>query len=182
MRRRMMPAALVLVALLLDTAVIPFLTSSVYVVSVTFITVVELAMYLGRMNGMLYGMIGGLLIDIAVGYPLGFNTFLYIGLGFLAGTIAYEPVQQRMRRAPSRLYLRRWLTMMGVCLALEAVVFGYQYFNTAMLSGVYFANIFLRTLLAVAVGALLGPIEARIVLGRPVRYQRTSAKQEVKSF
>ena len=39
---------------------------------------------------MLYGMIAGLLTDILVSYQLGFNTFLFIGLGFLAGTIAYE--------------------------------------------------------------------------------------------
>ena len=79
-----MPTALVLLALMLDTAVIPFLISTPYIVSLTFATVLVLGVYLGRMHGMLYGMIGGLLTDILVGYPLGFNTFIFIGLGFLS--------------------------------------------------------------------------------------------------
>ena len=182
MRRKVMPTALVLLALMLDTAVIPFLISTPYIVSLTFATVLVLGVYLGRMHGMLYGMIGGLLTDILVGYPLGFNTFIFIGLGFMAGTIAYEPPAVRLRKAPSKVYLRRALTFMGMALAREVAIYGYQYFNTALLSGVYFLNIFARTLLSTGLCMLLGPLEARIVLGKPVRYQRTSAKREVKSF
>ena len=87
-----------------------------------------------------------------------------------------------MRKAPSKVYLRRALTFMGMALAREVAIYGYQYFNTALLSGVYFLNIFARTLLSTGLCMLLGPLEARIVLGKPVRYQRTSAKREVKSF
>ena len=70
-----MPTVLVLFVLMIDTAVIPFLISSPYLVSLTFATVLVLGVYLGRMHGMLYGMIGGLLTDILVSYQLGFNTF-----------------------------------------------------------------------------------------------------------
>ena len=96
-RRRAMPAVLTLLSLLLDTSVIPFLISSPYIVSLTFSTVLVLGVYLGRMHGMLYGLIAGLLLDILVGYQLGFNTFVYIALGFLAGLIAYEPEDVRAR-------------------------------------------------------------------------------------
>ena len=140
MRRKVMPTALVLLALMLDTAVIPFLISTPYIVSLTFATVLVLGVYLGRMHGMLYGMIGGLLTDILVGYPLGFNTFIFIGLGFLAGTIAYEPPAVRLRKAPSKVYLRRALTFMGMALAREVAIYGYQYFNTALLSACTFST------------------------------------------
>ena len=126
-RRRAMPAVLTLLSLLLDTSVIPFLISSPYIVSLTFSTVLVLGVYLGRMHGMLYGLIAGLLLDILVGYQLGFNTFVYIALGFLAGLIAYEPEDARARRRPSRVYLRRALTFFGLTLLREVAIYAYQY-------------------------------------------------------
>ena len=181
-RRRAMPAVLTLLSLLLDTSVIPFLISSPYIVSLTFSTVLVLGVYLGRMHGMLYGLIAGLLLDILVGYPLGFNTCVYIALGFLAGLIAYEPEDVRARRRPSRVYLRRALTFFAMALLREVVIYAYQYFGTARIEGIYFLNLLIRTLLATALCMLLGPLEARLTLGRGARYRRTSAKREVKSF
>ena len=166
MRRRIWPAVLTLLSLMVDTSVIPFLVSSPYIVSLTFITVLVMGVHLDRMHGMLYGLIAGLLQDILVGYQLGFNTFVYIALGFLAGLIAYEPEEVRARRRPSR----------------ELVIYAYQYFGTARIEGIYFLNILIRTLLTTALCMLLGPVESRIVLGRGARYRRTSAKREVKSF
>ena len=182
MRRRIMPAVLTLLMLMLDTSVIPFLIGGPYIVSLTFITVLVLGVYLDRMHGMLYGLIGGLFLDILVGYQLGFNTFIFIGLGFLAGLIAYEPLEVRARKAPSKVYLRLGLTILGMALVRELIIYGYQYFNTALIEGIYFLNILIRTLLTAGLGMLLGPLEARAVLGKGVRYRRTSAKREVKSF
>ena len=177
-----MPAALVLAALMIDTAVVPFVLANPFIVSLTLVTVLELAIYLGRMHGMLYGTLGGLLLDILVGYPLGFNTFRFIILGFLSGTVAYEPVEERTRKAASKLYFRRALTLFCAVLASEIAVYAYQYFETALLSGAYFLNIGIRTAISTALGMLLGPVDARIILGKPKKYQLTSAKREVKSF
>lgn len=182
MRSRIMPTVLLLLALIADTSIFPFLFWSPYMVSLTLITVLELSMYLGRMHGMLYGMLGGLLLDILVGYPLGFNTFLYIILGFLSGTIAYEPVEQRTRQKASQLYTKRALTLLGAALSMELAIYGYQYFNTALIEPVYFINMLIRVAVVTALGMLLGPLDARLILGRPKRYQRTSTKREVKSF
>ena len=113
---------------------------------------------------------------------LGFNTFVYIALGFLAGLIAYEPEDVRARRRPSRVYLRRALTFFAMALMREVVIYAYQYFGTARIEGIYFLNLLIRTLLATALCMLLGPLEARLTLGRGARYRRTSAKREVKSF
>ena len=180
-RRRIWPAVLTLLSLMVDTSVIPFLVSSPYIVSLTFITVLVMGVHLDRMHGMLYGLIAGLLQDILVGYQLGFNTFVYIALGFLAGLIACEPEEVRARRRPSRVYLRRALTFLGMALVRELVIYAYQYFGTARIEGIYFLNLLIRTLLTTALCMLLGPVESRIVLGRGARYRRTSAKREVKS-
>ena len=63
MRRRIWPAVLTLLSLMVDTSVIPFLVSSPYIVSLTFITVLVMGVHLDRMHGMLYGLIAGLLQD-----------------------------------------------------------------------------------------------------------------------
>ena len=181
-RRRILPAVLTLLSLMVDTSVIPFLIESPYIVSLTFITVLVIGVHLDRMHGMLYGLIAGLLQDILVGYQLGFNAFVYIILGFLAGLIAYEPEDVRARRRPSMVYLRRALTFAGMTLVRELAIYAYQYFGTARIEGIYFLNILIRTLITVALCMLLGPLESRIVQGRGARYRRTSAKREVKSF
>ena len=182
MRRRIMPAVLTLLSLLLDTSVIPFLISSPYTVSLTFITVLAMGVHFDRMHGMLYGLIAGLLLDILVGYQLGFNTFICIALGFLAGLIAYEPENVRARKRPLRVYARRALTFFGLTLLREVAIYAYQYFGTASIEGIYFLNILIRTLLTTALCMLLGPIGVRIALGKGARYRRTSATREVKSF
>ncbi len=182
MRRRTMPALLTLLALMLDTAVIPFLIGGPYVVSLTFIVVLNIAMYMDRMHGMLYGVIAGLLLDILVGYQLGFHTVIFVSLGFLAGVIAYEPEKVRLRRSSARVYLRRGLTVAGMTLLREIVIFGYQYFNVALISGVYFVNILIRTLLTTALSLPLGVLQARIILGGGTRYRRAHPKREVRSF
>lgn len=83
--RRLLPVILLLVSVLLDLAVLPVLLDSRYLPMMTLITAIELGLLLGRTRGSLYGMIGGLLIDILTGYPMGLRTILYIVSGYLSG-------------------------------------------------------------------------------------------------
>lgn len=83
--RRFLPVILLLVSVLLDLAVLPVLIQSQYIPMMTLITVIELGLLLGRTRGSLYGMIGGLLIDILTGYPMGLRTVLYIASGYVSG-------------------------------------------------------------------------------------------------
>ncbi len=83
--RRLLPVILLLVSVLLDLAVLPVLLDSRYLPMMTLITVIELGLLLGRTRGSLYGMIGGLLIDILTGYPMGLRTVLYIVSGYVSG-------------------------------------------------------------------------------------------------
>jgi len=83
--RRFLPVILLLVSVLLDLTVLPILIRSQYIPMMTLITVIELGLLLGRTRGSLYGMIGGLLIDILTGYPMGLRTVLYIASGYVSG-------------------------------------------------------------------------------------------------
>ncbi len=83
--RRFLPLILLLILVLLDLAVLPFLVQSQYLPMLTLIGTVEFGLLLGRTRGSLYGMIGGLLIDILTGYPMGLRTVLYIASGYVSG-------------------------------------------------------------------------------------------------
>jgi rod shape-determining protein MreD len=74
-----------LVSVFLDLTVLPVLIRSPYLPMITLITVVVLGLLLGRTRGSLYGMIGGILIDILTGYPMGLRTVLYIVSGYVSG-------------------------------------------------------------------------------------------------
>lgn len=83
--RRFLPLILLLISVLLDMTVLPVLIRSPYLPLTTLITVVVLGLLLGRTRGSLYGMIGGILIDILTGYPMGLRTVLYIASGYVSG-------------------------------------------------------------------------------------------------
>ena len=83
--RRFLPLILIIVSVLVDMAVFPVLIHSQYLPMLTLITTIEMGLLLGRTRGSLYGMIGGLLIDILTGYAMGLRTLLYIAAGYGSG-------------------------------------------------------------------------------------------------
>ena len=83
--RRFYPLILLLISVLLDLAVLPALLQNQFLPMMTLITAIELGLLLGRTRGSLYGMIGGILIDILTGYPMGLRTVLYIASGYVSG-------------------------------------------------------------------------------------------------
>ena len=83
--RRFLPLVLVLAALLIDISVLPMLAVHWAVPGLTLSTVCVLGLLLGRTRGLLYGMVGGVLLDVLVGYPVGLKAILYILSGYLCG-------------------------------------------------------------------------------------------------
>ncbi len=83
--RRILPGVLVVLALLIDTSVVPALVAHWAVPMLTLVTVSVLGLLLGRTRGLLYGMIGGLLLDISVGGAFGLYTALMLLTGYLSG-------------------------------------------------------------------------------------------------
>ncbi len=83
--RRVVPTVLLIASVLLDLAILPVLVRSRYLPMMTLVTTIEFGLLLGRTRGSLYGMIGGLLIDILTGSPMGLRTVLYIAAGYASG-------------------------------------------------------------------------------------------------
>ena len=160
----------------------PIVYGGVYTVPLTLVAVFLIGMLMGRMQGLLYGTIGGLLIDITSG-TLGMMAFFIMAVGFLIGLILYNPgehLRMARRNARKRRIQRGvWvfaLTMMG-----EIVLFIIQYFNTATLQWVYFLNMGVRALICTALTILLRPAAYRLLLGDD-RRRRPVRDREVKSF
>ena len=67
MLRKFTPFITTLLAMLLDTSVIPLLYHGTYAFPLTLVVVLCIGLLLGRLRGLLFGMIGGVLIDISSG-------------------------------------------------------------------------------------------------------------------
>lgn len=124
--RRFLPLILILLAATLDLSVLPFLISSPYLPMVALLTAIVMGLLLGRTRGALYGMIGGLVIDILTGYPMGLRTILYIASGYVSGVAG-----RRFQR-----YLLTPVIAPLLCLVgFEAVMGGYTALSGAALGG-----------------------------------------------
>lgn len=99
MFRKLIPTLSVLVLMLLDTAVVPLFLQSDLTPSLTYMGIVALALLLGKASGVLYGLMGGLLLDITVGYPMGMQLVLYAVVGYGCG-LAGRHLGRRWMLAP----------------------------------------------------------------------------------
>ena len=182
MLRRFAPALLILATFILDTTVLPIVYGGVYAVPLTVVAVLLIGMLMGRMRGLLYGTIGGLLIDITSG-TLGLMTFFFMAVGFMIGLILYNPGEHLRtgRRLARRKRFQRAIWVFVLYATGEAVLLMIQYFNTAELHWMYFLNIALRALIVTALTLLLRPLAFHILLGSE-RTRVSARDREVKSF
>ena len=182
MLRRFAPALLILATFILDTTVLPIVYGGVYAVPLTVVAVLLIGMLMGRMRGLLYGTIGGLLIDITSG-TLGLMTFFFMAVGFMIGLILYNPGEHLRtgRRLARRKRFQRAIWVFVLYAMGEAVLLVIQYFNTAELHWMYFLNIVLRALIVTALTLLLRPLAYHVLLGSE-RTRVTARDREVKSF
>jgi cell shape-determining protein MreD len=182
LRRRIAPYILLFVAAMLDTTVVPMFLQGPYAVPLTWIIVMCLALLTGSMHGMLYGLFGGLLMDVTSG-TLGERLIPLTVIGFLLGLIVYESDPRRLREISRRkLLLRRLIYSVAFSLAAEAVILFIQYFHTARFEWVYLLNCAIRAgILGLATLTLL-PYIGRVVLGKNRKKEKKAPAQEVKSF
>ena len=122
MLRRLSPYLMVLLAVIVDTAILPVFYYGTYTVSLTLAVVLCASLVLGRLKGMLLGMIGGLLIDITAG-TLGMMTFFDLAVGFLIGFVLNESGPTARRPFGAWFHLRHAAAFFACQLAGE-LVFG----------------------------------------------------------
>ena len=180
--RRLAPALLILATVILDTTVLPIVYSGVYAIPLTVVAVFLIGMLMGRMRGLLYGTIGGLLIDITSG-TLGVMTFFFMAVGFMIGLILYNPGEHLRsgRRVARKKRVQRGVWVFVLYTLGEITLFVMQYFNTAEIRAVYFLNISVRALIVTALTILLRPLAYSILLGNN-RGRVPARHREVKSF
>ena len=181
MLRRFAPALLVLGCFILDTTLLPIVYTGVYAVPLTLVVVLLIGMLTGRMRGLLYGTIGGLLIDITTG-TLGMMTFFFMAVGFVIGLILYNPGERlrTARRHAGRKRVQRVVWVFVLYALGELALFVVQYFSTAELRPAYFVNIGVRSLICAVLTLLLRPVAYAILLGEKRRVP--TRHREVKSF
>ena len=86
--KRAFATGMVILCVLIDTAVIPFeVRNPVYYPKFTLLTIITIALLMGRTQGILYGLIGGVCMDISLLSPVGLTSVLYTVVGFLSGYI-----------------------------------------------------------------------------------------------
>ncbi len=138
MIRRILPALLLALTFLLDTAVLPALTDFWLVPVFSMALVHCLGLLLGRTRGVLFGMILGLLVDITVSTPLGLMTVIDALLGYAGGW--FGRVMWRSPLAPA--------VSAAACFSLyEFLMDIYLIFTSAQYDG----RLFLRSLARVGV-------------------------------
>lgn len=182
MLRRFAPALLILACFILDTTILPIVYTGVYAVPLTIVAVFLIGMLMGRMRGLLYGTIGGLLIDITSG-TLGMMAFYCMAVGFMIGLILYVPGEPLRpgRRGARRKRLERLAWVFALYLLGEIVLFVIQYFSTASLRPIFFVNMAVRALICALLVFALRPAAYRLLLGGR-RVRTPAGAREVKSF
>ncbi|MBR3928780.1 MAG: rod shape-determining protein MreD [Clostridia bacterium] len=86
--KRIFATSMVILCVLIDTAVIPFeVANPVYYPKFTLLTIITIALLMGRTQGILYGLVGGVCMDISLLIPVGLTSVLYTLTGFLSGYI-----------------------------------------------------------------------------------------------
>ena len=184
MLKRLAPAIAVLVTFLLDTAVLPVIYYGRFLVPLTLVVVILTGVQLGRVRGMLYGMIAGLLLDVSAG-TLGMKLFPYVIIGFLIGFfLDQQPEIDRSmdRRDRVQLMLVRIIWISALLFVYEVVMLVYRYFHTAVFQWAYVRDLFIRVAIVTALCLIAYPLFHSIYFGKAKAAKQGRATREVKTF
>lgn len=168
--------------MLFDTAILPVFYHGVFTVPLTLAVTLCIGLTLGKLRGGLFGMFGGLMIDITSG-TLGMMTFFFLIAGFLVALILDERSDSTRTVTGIWVHLRRAAVILALYLLGETVFCVYRYFETAFFEWIYVRNILVRTGMFTVVTTLLCPALARLYLGkRKTRSTYYGKTREVKHF
>lgn len=94
MSRRALPSVWLALMILLDIAILPQFVQSALLPNFTLLSVAAMGLIRGRSGGVLHGVVAGLLMDIAVGNPMGMNTVVMGMTGYGCGFISAKRFQR----------------------------------------------------------------------------------------
>lgn len=184
MLKKLAPALTLALSVLLDTAILPTFYYGRFLVPLSLVVVILCGIQLGRMRGMLYGMIAGLLLDISAG-TLGMKLFPYIIIGFLIGFLLdQQPEITRSveRRERFQRYAVRAIWIAVLLTVYEIVMLVYQYFYTAIFHWWYVGDLLLRVAIVTALCMVLYTPIHRLYFGKTGAAGKGRNTREVKHF
>ena len=184
MLRRLAPLFAVLITFLLDTAVLPVFYYGRYLVPLTLVVVILTGIQRGRIQGMLYGLIAGVLLDVSAG-TLGMKLFPYVIIGFLIGFFLDQQPQidrSMERRERVQLLLVRIIWITVLLILHETVMLIYQYFNTAVFEWIYVHDLAIRIAVVTALCLIAYPLFHGIYFGKARAADSGRVTREVKNF
>lgn len=183
MLRRLAPYLLLLAAFLMDTALLPVLYYGRYLVPLTLVVVILTGIQLGRVQGIISGLISGFLLDVTAG-SLGIKLFPYVLIGFLVGFFLDQQPQidrSMTRRDRFQLLMVRIIWISVLLLLHEIVLLVYQYFHTAVFEWAYVRDVLIRVILTTAL-CLVGYAPFRALCFGSARSGAGRDSREVKTF
>lgn len=161
MFRRFLPLILTVLSVLIDISVLPQILTGWVNIILTVCTVVTLGLLLGRTQGTLYGLIGGLLLDILAAYPSGVWLGICLACGYLAGIAG-----RKFQRNP----IITVITPLLLVALQEVFMAGYLYFTGFQLTFAWVYQAAVRVLIAVVAVQILYLLFNRLLRPRWSRY------------
>lgn len=165
MFRKTLPYLLLVIAVLLDTSIIPVFYAGTLTIPLTLVVTFCVSLTLGAVRGMLIGTIGGLLIDISAG-TLGTMTFYFLLTGFLVDLILDTGNTKKNKKLSRRARVFRAIVVFATYELGEIVFLVHRYFVSNSFEWYYVRNMAYRGILFTAITLLLLRPLGRLFLGK----------------
>lgn len=160
--RSLLPALLVLAALLLDTTILPAFYNGIFAPNFTMALILAFAIRSSTAMGFAYGVTAGLLLDISTSYPVGLYTATFLIAVLVASMCAF------FERNTGKMII---LTL--IYLIQELVFLIIAYASTIRMEWAYFLPLLARVVIGVVLCALLQLFVAKYLRPRGVEYTRS---------
>ena len=176
MFRRYLPLILLILAVMIDTAVIPVLgiaNLDKYMPPLLISSVIALGLLLGRTRGILWGLVGGLVMDVLASNRFGLFSIVCLVGGYLAGIAGrrYERYMADMSRGRYRHYvLTQVIAPVGCYAIYELVMLVYLYLGGSRLQIEMLRSMLIRTAISAALVQIFYPLYDRLLRPEWSRY------------
>lgn len=175
MLKRFTPAIALVFSVLLDTAILPVFYNGRYTILFSLITVIAIAILRGRMLGLFYGLLAGVLLDLPAGTP-GLKIIAFTAIGFIIGFLldrqpdiyARDPEGNfKMSSRQRREWMVGRMIWIGILLLIhESVLLVMQYFGNAIMQWSYIRDLLIRAVATDIIITILFPFYHFIFIGR----------------
>lgn len=160
--RGMLPALLVLLAMLLDTTILPLFYQGIYVPNFTMALILAFTIQHSTALGFAYGVVSGLLLDISGSYPVGLYTATFLLAVLVASMCAFFERNTGKVIVVTLIYLIQELAFLMIA-----------YSTVIRMEWAYLLPLLIRVVISVVLCALLQLYVAKYLKIDRVEYTRS---------